>query len=119
MPVTAKLSSNFYERLGDDVANELVGLLNGMDSEYLTELRRQNEINFARSDAKLEQRVAELRADIRSGIADLRAEFKTEFGELRAEMARAQVVQMRWMVGMLIPLYLTTLAALFATLRPH
>ena len=119
MPVTAKLSSNFYERLGDDVANELVGLLNNMDSEHITELRQLNEINFARFDAKLEQRVAELRAEIKTGIADLRTEFKTGIADLRTEMARAQVVQMRWMVGMLIPLYLTALATLAATLRPH
>ena len=130
MPVTAKLSSDFYERLGDNVTNELVGLLNNMDAEYLTELRQQNEINFVRFDAKLEQRIAEVRAELRTGLADLRAEFKTgiadlrgefhtELGALRAEIARAQVVQMRWMIGMLIPLYLTALATLAATLRLH
>ena len=106
MPVTARLSSNFYERLGDDVANELVALLNNMDAEYFTELRRVNEMNFARFDAKLEQRAAELRSELNSG-----------FGSLRTEIARSQVVQMRWMIGMLIPLYLAALATLATTLR--
>ena len=61
---TAKLSRAFYDRLGDDVANELVGLLNVMDSTYLTELRQLNELNFARFDAKLEQRIARDRQGI-------------------------------------------------------
>ena len=85
MPVTAKLSSNFYQRLGDDAANELVGLLNTMDSTYLTELRQMNELNYARFEAKLEQRVAELRAEFKTGIAELRTEFKSGIADLRAE----------------------------------
>ena len=34
MPVTAKLSRTFYERLGDDVANELVEWFNQVDAAY-------------------------------------------------------------------------------------
>lgn len=32
MPVTAKLSRRFYERLGDDLANELVDWFNAVDA---------------------------------------------------------------------------------------
>jgi hypothetical protein len=60
MPVTAKLSRKFYEKLGEDVTNELVDLLNNMDAMYRVELRDLNEQNFARFDAKLGQRLAEL-----------------------------------------------------------
>src|SRR3954466_6470309 len=60
MPVTAKLSRKFYEKFGDDVANELVEWFNMVDATYRSDLRELNELNFARFDAKLEQRLAEL-----------------------------------------------------------
>ncbi len=60
MPVTAKLSRKFYEKLGDDVATELVEWFNQVDATYRTELRELNEASFARFDAKL----ANLRADL-------------------------------------------------------
>lgn len=64
MPVTARLSKQFYNVLGEDVANELVEWFNAVDLSYRTDLRELNELNFARFDAKLEQRLAELRADM-------------------------------------------------------
>jgi hypothetical protein len=79
MPITAKLSKQFYERLGEDVANELVDWFNAVDATYRGDLRELNELNFARFDAKLERRLAELR------------------GELIAEIARAQTATIRWM----------------------
>jgi hypothetical protein len=81
VPVTAKLSKRFYEVLGEDVANELVDWFNAVDLSYRTDLRELNELNFARLDAKLEQRLAEL-----SG------ELLTEIQRLRADMVR-------WMFG--------------------
>ena len=60
MPVTAKLSRKFYEKLGDDIANELVEWFNAVDATYRSDLRELNELNFARFDAKLEQRLADL-----------------------------------------------------------
>ena len=39
MPVTAKLSRSFYEKLGEDVANELVEWFNQVDATYRTDLR--------------------------------------------------------------------------------
>ncbi len=64
MPVTAKLSKKFYDTLGEDITNELVDWFNQVDATYRSELRDLNELNFARFDAKLEQRIAEVRADI-------------------------------------------------------
>ncbi|HEY7478874.1 MAG TPA: hypothetical protein VH680_00025 [Gemmatimonadales bacterium] len=64
MPVTAKLSKRFYDVLGEDVANELVDWFNAVDLAYRNDLRELNELNFARFDAKLEQRLAELRTDL-------------------------------------------------------
>ncbi len=56
--------SRFYDVLGEDVANELVDWFNAVDLTYRTDLRELNELNFARFDAKLEQRLAELRIDL-------------------------------------------------------
>jgi hypothetical protein len=94
MPVTAKLSKRFYDVLGEDVANELVDWLNAVDLTYRADLRELNELNFARFDAKLEQRVAELRAEIQSLRADL----------------------LRWMFGFWISTVLT-LGGLIVALR--
>ena len=70
MPVTAKLSRRFYEKLGDDVANELVEWFNQVDTTYRADLRELNEFNFARFDAKLEK--LEARIDVK--LAALRSE---------------------------------------------
>lgn len=70
MPVTAKLSRRFYERLGDDITNELVDWLNSVDSTYRSDLREMNEANYARLMASVDQRFAEQNAR----IADLRAD---------------------------------------------
>ena len=64
MPVTARLSRKFYETFGEDVTNELVDWFNSVDATYRADLRELNELNFARFDAKLEQRLAELKSDL-------------------------------------------------------
>src|ERR1051325_3920326 len=56
MPITAKLSRMFYEKFGDELTNELVDWFNQVDPTYRSELRELNELNFARFDAKLQQR---------------------------------------------------------------
>ena len=88
LPVTARLSKLFYERLGEEVANELVDWFNAVDATYRSDLKDLNELNFARFDAKLEQRMAALdtrldtlRADLRADMAGLEAKFERRLGE--------------------------------------
>jgi hypothetical protein len=64
MPVTAKLSREFYDRFGDKLVDELVGLLNDVDATFKAELRELNERNLALFDAKLERRLADLKAEL-------------------------------------------------------
>ena len=64
MPVTAKLSRRFYEKLGDDVANELVEWFNQVDATYRADLRELNELNFARFAATLNAKLADLRSEL-------------------------------------------------------
>src|SRR3954467_15643632 len=86
VPVTAKLSKRFYDVLGEDVANELVDWFNAVDLTYRADLRELNELNFARFDAKLEQRLTELRAALRQEIAESRLQFRTELQQARTEL---------------------------------
>ena len=64
MPVTARLSKRFYDVFGEEIANELVDWFNQVDDTYRADLRELNELNFARFDAKLEQRLAQVKSDL-------------------------------------------------------
>lgn len=88
MPVTAKLSRHFYERLGDDVANELVEWFNAVDLTYKADLARLNDLNWDRFRAEMRAQFAEFRAEMDGKFAELRAEMDRKFAELRADMDR-------------------------------
>lgn len=99
MPVTAKLSRRVYERLGDEVVNAIVDWFNQVDATYRADLREMNELNFARFDAKMgerlaelevrfEKRFAELDAKFEKRIAELEAKFEKRFAELETKLAR-------------------------------
>ena len=110
MPVTAKLSRKFYDRLGDEIATELVDWFNAVDAAYRADLERLNELNFQRFDAKVEQRFAEadakverrfaqfevkweqrfagLEVKVEKGFAELRSEFHRELATVRADLTK-------------------------------
>ncbi|HVZ47480.1 MAG TPA: hypothetical protein VG916_01740 [Gemmatimonadaceae bacterium] len=117
MPVTARLSQRFYEKLGDEVANELVEWFNAVDATYRSDLRAINESNFVLFDTKVEQRFAESDAKFARRLAefearmtafearieqritqldrDLRVHIATSIAELRSSL-------MTWIVGLWI-----------------
>ncbi len=64
MPVTARLSKRFYDTLGEEIASELVDWFNAVDATYRADLRELNELNFARFEAKLGERLAELESHL-------------------------------------------------------
>lgn len=90
MPVTARLSKLFYERLGEEVANELVDWFNLVDSTYRSDLRELNELNFARFDAKVGQRLAELEARLERRFLALEAKVDTKLDAAVGQHAFAQ-----------------------------
>jgi hypothetical protein len=115
VPVTAKLSKRCYEVLGEDIATELVDWFNAVDATYRADLRELNELNFARFDAKLEQRLAaldakwagrwtELDAKLDQRLAALDAKLEQRVAALRADLVK-------WMFAFSAP----TAVALFAT----
>ena len=71
MPVTATLSRAFYERLGDDITNELVNWLNAVDESYRTDLRELNELNYARFEARLDAKLQTLKTELHAQKAEL------------------------------------------------
>ena len=115
MPVTARLSKRFYDRLGDDIANELVDWFNSVDATYRLDLKEQNELNFARFDAKVEQRFAESDARWERRFAEVEikrerrfadfeskwerrfADLRVEFAGLRVDFAARETRIVRWM----------------------
>ena len=84
MPHTVKLSQRFYDNFGHDLVYEMVNWFNETDRTYRTELREINDLNFARFDAKLEQRVAEVKSELRQEMAQLR----TDLADLRANLIK-------------------------------
>ena len=97
MPVTAKLSRKFYEKLGDDVAGELVDWFNAVDATYKSELRELNELNWERFKATLHDEISSLRGELRGEISSLRGEsssLRTESSSLRVEL-RGEMAALR------------------------
>jgi len=71
VPVTAKLSRKFYERLGDDIAAELVDWFNAVDATYQTQLKEMNDLNWERFKSHLDAELAKVRAEMSTMRADL------------------------------------------------
>ena len=107
MPVTAKLSKLFYERLGEKIANELVDWFNQVDATYRADLREFNELNFARFDAKLEQRLAEFETKIERRFSQfekelterLEARFDKRFTQLTRTVLLAWITTIAAVIG--------------------
>lgn len=64
MPVAAKFSETFYGRFGHEATDELVEYLNAVDASFRSDLKAQNDANWARFEARLDQRLAELKAEL-------------------------------------------------------
>ena len=80
MPL-AKLSERFYQKFGHDLVEELVTWLNQMDATYRSDLREVNELNFARFDAKMEQRFAEFETKTEQRFAQCEAKMEQRFAQ--------------------------------------
>src|SRR5207249_11160513 len=121
MPVTAKLSRKFYETFGDDIANELVEWFNAVDATYRSDLRELNELNFARFDAKLEQRIAELRAELqtemRAGFAQADARMLAGFARVDQRVAEFEARLTKRMLNFWIAQAATTVALVLGVVK--
>ncbi len=121
MPVTAKLSLKFYEKLGEDIANELVEWFNSLDTTYRSDLRELNELNFARFDAKLEQRLAELEGRFEGRFAQQDARITILearlLGRMEAMQGGLKADLLRWMFAFWTGTMIALAGVLFAVLQ--
>lgn len=93
MPVTAKLSRSFYDKLGDDVAGELVDWFNAVDSDYKSDLKEMNDLNWERFKGELGRHRAEVHGD----IGTLRAELGKQRTEFQSGLAGLRSGLIKWM----------------------
>jgi hypothetical protein len=104
VPVTIRLSQLFHEHFGDEIADEVVNWFNTLDTNSRSDLREINELNFARFDAKLEQRFAEQEvrmekrfAEIEKRFVVLEAKLDTRLSDVQTVMERSMKEHARWM----------------------
>ncbi len=115
-------------RYGDEIANELVEWFNQVDATYRADLRELNELNFARFDAKLEQRwaqldakleqrIAEVRGDMEAGFARSDAKLELRLGELRNDLSGLKAELISWMFTFWATTTLILLGTMVALLK--
>ena len=91
MPVTAKLSRSFYERLGDNVANELVEWFNAVDSTYRADLMHLNDVNFTRFEARLDQRASGVESRLEQRMAELQSRLEQRITGVESRLEQKMV----------------------------
>ena len=69
-----------------------------MDATYRGELRDLNESNFARFDAKLGERLAELRGDLRAEMAQVRKEMSQLETKFADRLGQVKSDLLKWML---------------------
>lgn len=97
MPVTAKLSSEFYQKFGNKIADEFVNWFNQVDATYRSEFKDLFELHFSRFNTELREGLARLDAKIEQRSAELRAEFDVKIERLSASLERRLGEQTRWL----------------------
>jgi hypothetical protein len=95
-----------------------VDWFNAVVTTYKADLRDLIEVQAQRFDAKLEQRLAETRADLRTEMHAGFADPRTEIGQVRTEMgvgfAEVRAELIRWMFLFWLGTVAATLAGVFA-----
>jgi hypothetical protein len=91
-----------------------VDWFNSVDATYRAELRELNELNFARFDAKLEQRLTDLDAKwlVRWGQLEAKLDAKVAGLALRTDLAEIKADLLKWMFAFWAPTALAVVALL-------
>jgi hypothetical protein len=116
MPVTVKLSEQFYRKFGHEAVDEMVNWFNQVDDTYRGQLRELNELNFSRFDAKLEQRLAQSDARWEQRFARFDAKWEQQFARLEVKLEAQGRMLLKWMVGLWMAT-VTTLGGLIVALQ--
>jgi hypothetical protein len=100
VPVTARLSGKFYERFGDEIANELVDWFNAVDTTYQTQLKEVNELNWARMDARFDAfdaRMNVFEARVEARLTAFEARMDAFESRIEARLQRLRSEMLLWM----------------------
>jgi CRP-like cAMP-binding protein len=84
--VTVKFSKEFYDKLGHEIVRELVDWFNQVDATYRADLKEFNELNFARFDAKVEQRFAGSDAKLERRLAEMDTRWEQRITRLEKDL---------------------------------
>ena len=90
MAIATNFSKGFYDKLGHEVVEEMVNWFNQTDVEYRTQLRDLNDRNYARFEAKLEQRFSEQDAKWGERFGALEMAIERRFSEQDVKWERRQ-----------------------------
>ena len=98
---------------------------NSVDATYRSDLRELNELNFARFDAKVDQRIGTLDAKLeqRLGVLEAKVEQRLDvleaklIGRFEGRIAEVRTEMQRWMLASWSSMMLVLLATLLAVLR--
>ena len=71
--------------------------------QRLAEVRTEMETGFARADARLEQRITELRSELRTGLAQADAKLEQVKGQLSTDLYKVRADILKWMFGFWAP----------------
>ncbi len=110
MPITAKLSRQFYEKLGDEVTNELVTWLNAVDDSYRQEFKELFAVNFGR----VESEMARLRAEMDARGARIESTLAQQMSKLDARLSHMRTDLILWMFGFWIASWAAMIGTLIA-----
>lgn len=112
MPITAKLSGKLYEAFGDEAAGEMIDWMQRVDT-HRAELRELNELSVSR----LEARLGEVGAELRTQLADLRRDMETGFARLETRIEQRTADIMKWSFVFWVGSVATLVGALAALSR--
>lgn len=92
-----------------------------VDATYRSDLRELNELNFARFDAKLEQRLSELKleltTELRSEVRELRSEMHAGFARTDQRMAEFETRLTKRLFGFWIAQAAATAGLVFGVVK--
>ncbi len=131
MPITAKLSNKFYEKLGDEVTNELVEWLNLVDTSYRQEFKDLFDANFGRLESEMaglrervDARIAGVEGVMNARLLGIEGRMVELQGRLLAEMVakfekmQVQIGKQKWsLLTWTILMWLGTLGFMTAMLK--
>jgi hypothetical protein len=97
MPVTTTLLLKLRETLGDEATRDLVTWVDEATARELSHIRELAQLHYSRFDARLDQRLSDLRADLYGRLEALRTELAVQRSDL-----------IKWMllfwIGTIVPL---------------